>query len=514
MQWRSVTGSRRGTVVAAGIAGSAGIGLALGTGSRSIGLLVGLFPIVLASILAAGQGRPGRIPAVAVAALALQPFLRLVGDTTLPAYVLQLLLCLVCVWWLARVSAEGRTAALQAARPALLAMTGVIVALVLSFGATMSFDIHTGLSLLQFAVLGVFAVMGSLAAETYDGAVRACRILLYAGLLQAPIIIGQATGWIDRVPGLGALSGAKWVAVVVGRATEFRYPGSFGSAELMAEYCAVLFLLGIGLSTMVEVGARRWWTIGVACAVFLMGWMTSTRGFILGAVAGVLAFAMFRGTRTTSRASRIGHLATLGACVAAAVLWLVPQQVTTGFVGRMLSVQTTPGSDLLNRGDMFAAWNTLLGRMPWYGFGGHYLDVVQSSFAEGVAVAPHSLYYSMLFMGGYAALLAMVALLVVVAFSALRTVRKAEEHVRALASVLLVVVIYWIVSELKIEFVRVMWYGNLVFFIFGLVGGLAGLADRRPAAAASDSGSGAGTRTPLPVRSTEGVPALRPRRSQ
>jgi hypothetical protein len=505
MKWRSALSTPEGAVAMAGVAGAAAIGLALLTGSTVIALLGGLFPIMIAWFLAAGEVRPGHIPEVALVALVLQPFLRPVGmRSAVPAYAVNLLLCLVLAWWMARAGASSRNTALRATRPMLVAMAGVLAALAVSFAVTMSFDVHTVLTLLQFAVLGVFIVMGALAAETYEGAVSACRLLLYAGLLQVPIVLGQTTGLIDRVPVLSQFSSAMWGGAIGAAEGVIRFPGSIGSAELMAEYCGILFLLGIGLSTMVEVGTKRWSTMGVTCVMFLLGWMTSTRGFIVGAVAGVLVFAVFRGTPSGSRGKRLARLSLMALAAAAVVLWVVPRQVSVGFLGRILSTETT-GPNVLNRGEMFSAWNTLLGQMPWYGFGGRYLDVLQSAFRMFEIVGPHSLYYTMAFMGGFAALLAMVVLLVMVLLAAIRSMRRGDAHVRALGSVLLVVVSYWMFSQLKIEFIRVMWYGNLVFFIFGVVAGLAGLANRQTVDEPSDGTADEGVGDLRPSLSGAGV---------
>jgi O-antigen ligase len=117
-------------------------------------------------------------------------------------------------------------------------------------------------------------------------------------------------------------------------------------------------------------------------------------------------------------------------------------------------------------------------------------------------------------LGGYAAFLAMVVLLATVVLAALKSMRRGDAHTRALGSVLLVVVAFFIFSELKIEFIRSMWYGNLVFFIFGLVAGLAGLAERQSSERAADYGAEAGEGlSGWPMSGTEpGASVLGPKR--
>jgi O-antigen ligase len=120
-----------------------------------------------------------------------------------------------------------------------------------------------------------------------------------------------------------------------------------------------------------------------------------------------------------------------------------------------------------NRMGLFTLWWKLAARMPWFGYGWG-APALMSAFAVCNIDWPHSLYFYFALAAGWPGVLALVVLVGIVILSARGGMAKGNANAyRAL--VLGVAVVYWAVSEATIEFVRLVFYGDLLLVLFGIV---------------------------------------------
>jgi hypothetical protein len=149
-------------------------------------------------------------------------------------------------------------------------------------------------------------------------------------------------------------------------------------------------------------------------------------------------------------------------------------------IGRILQTETG-GANIFNRGLLFTTWTDLLSRMPWYGFGGEAQSVLQGAFTYFTVFWPHSLYFYFALVAGWPGLIAVAAFVLVLGYQAL--VKAPGEGFRVHRRIVLgSTVLFWAISEAKVEFVRLPFYGNLIMVLFGIIAADRWLALRLPEA--------------------------------
>jgi hypothetical protein len=321
-----------------------------------------------------------------------------------------------------------------------------------------------------------------LAAVYADSVTRvASGLLLLAGvaMLQLPVVLMQATGVASKLGGrfasLGTLALEEGAISSLSVAT--RLNGSFRSTELLAEFAAMAFLLCFGLIVFDLLPSWRRALYVAMPVVAIVGWFTGTRGFVLMVGSGVLLLASLS-VLIGTRLSRLTRALAVVGLVALAVFIVVPSDVTSGYLGRFL--ENLSGPNILNRGLVWSAARDIMPGMPFWGFGQNMLPLLADAYQHPIA-GPHSLYLAVLLTAGPLALVALFALLAMLIGMCVRTLQRANlPTARALAGVLLAVLIIWAANEVKIEFLRLgkmgVYYIDLLAFFFGLIACLHGLA--------------------------------------
>ena len=256
-----------------------------------------------------------------------------------------------------------------------------------------------------------------------------------------------------------------------------RLNGTFRSTELLAEFAAVAFLLCFGLIIFDLLPSWRRALYVAMPIVAIVGWFTGTRGFVLMVGSGVLLLASLAVLLRTKLSRLARALAALG-LVAVGVVIIVPSDVTSGFLGRFL--EDLSGPNVLNRGVVWSAARAIMPDMPFWGFGQDMLPTLAGAYRHPIA-GPHSLYLAVLLTAGPLALVVLFALLATLIGMCVRTLQRATlPTTRALAGLLLAVMVVWAANEVKIEFLRLgkmgVYYIDLLAFFFGLIACLHGLA--------------------------------------
>jgi len=160
--------------------------------------------------------------------------------------------------------------------------------------------------------------------------------------------------------------------------------------------------------------------------------------------------------------------------IGVAVAALVPSAVSSAFLGRLSLPDVSLSGNFFNRGDLYRTSWGLVGKMPAFGYGANMNTVFGQSWG-GLIIWPHSLYMTTLLTAGFVGLPVLAWLLFGLVAMPVRCAlhrRVGGAELRALGSILAVVIVCWVVNEVKIEFLRQVFYVNLMAFLFGLVSSL------------------------------------------
>jgi len=309
---------------------------------------------------------------------------------------------------------------------------------------------------------------------------RGIVLLIVAGAIQLPIVVAQASGIADRLPASLGLGTAGWGGPLVGRVTIgsaralARYPGSFGDVELLAEFSTVCVLLCLGLIMFRLRPPRSSILYALAGCAALVGWLTGTRSFLLGAVSGLLLLVAVALQQSGRRLARAGRAVLVMGLVGIVVAALVPSSVSSAYLDRFRSSELSQRGDFYNRGPLYrTAWG-LVGEMPTLGYGANMMTVFDQSWGAPIP-SPHSLYLTTLLTAGFLGLAGLAWLLlrlVAMPISCALRRRGGRTELRALGGILAVVMVAWVANEVKIEFLRHSFYVDLMAFLFGLVSSL------------------------------------------
>lgn len=365
--------------------------------------------------------------------------------------------------------------------PALLLATTVAA----SYAVSNSIGRSDLLELFNWVTGTAFVLLAALYCRSLQDLRRLLNIVIVGALVQVPIVLGQAAGLMDNLPGgLAQLSPTNWGGSVTGHlgseaggAIVTRYPGSFGSAENFAEYCGIMLILCLGLLLFEPRKPRIAFLGFAAAAISVMGWFTGTRSFVLGAAGGTAFLLLVALLVFGPRIARVWRLGTGLVLSTIVVLWLVPGEVTAGFLSRFRSPDfSLSGPNALDRLGMFKQWAALGRDMPLLGYGTRMHAVVRAANPV-LAEWPHSLYFWAWLTSGALGLVAAVLVVALAIYLPVCTLkRRAAVGYRQLGLVFAAIAVYWAVSELKIEFVRLSFYVDFVFLLLGIIASLYVLA--------------------------------------
>lgn len=429
----------------------------------------------------------------------LLPFARLVFSGGLAEIVVPAGSVGLAVFYLSSLDSGERRHSLARAFPVALPFAILFCLFGLSFLVSTELTAADVNVVINLIFASAYVVLAGVFCSSVQRVRRGVVLLIVVGAMQLPIVVGQAIGVADRLPTSLGLGTVGWGGSLVGRVGAgaagglARYPGSFGDVELLAEFSLVCLLLGIGMIVMGLRPPRLSILFALAACVALVGWLTGTRSFLIGAAGGSLLLVAFALQQSGPRVARGARAVLVVVVLGVVIATLVPSSVTSAFLGRFASPAVTHDVGFINRGPLYiAAWG-LTDNMPAFGYGANMMRVFQQRWGSPI-VSPHSLYMSVLLTAGCLGLAILVWLLlglVSMSLSCALGRRVGQTELRSLGGILAVVIVCWILNEVKIEFLRQGFYVDLMAFLFGLVSSLFWLSrspeQARPTAAERDN---------------------------
>ena len=442
--------------------------------------------------------RMGRRPLAVPLLIISLPFGWLLGDKFM--LLTQAAACGLVVLYLSLFTPRERARVVRRVMPVLIPAALLAAAFALSYGLSPTLTQADLVKLFDFVTAPAFILLAGVYCRSWSDLEFLVELILLTIVIQLPVVLAQAFGLTNALPGpLAQLGAAAYggtlsspTIAVAGSSSAlgfvFRFPGSFGDYELLAEAAGLALVLAVGMIVF-SLGSRSRIQLFIAAlSALCVGWFTGTRSFVVASVLAVIVILVFAVLMSGSRLKRVMRFAAGAAFLVLALILVLPREVMSGLLSRfLLSDATLTGPDAFNRASLFKTWWELAGKMPWSGYGTQMLAVVQASHPSFELKSPHSLYFSVLLTAGWLGLVALVCLLVAVLVSAIRATRSPMSAMsRYWGAVLLAASFYVVVNEAKIEFLRLPFYTDMVFLLFGIVAVVAGLGTfeaRAPGAA-------------------------------
>jgi O-antigen ligase len=378
----------------------------------------------------------------------------------------------VCLagFYLLVIGPVARRQALLRARPAVLPLALMFGLFGLSYALSPGVTRDDWLYVFQLLSACAYVVLGSVLCDSVPRVKSGIFMLIGAGALQLPVVLLQMTGIADRLPARLELSASQYLG---------RYPGSFHDYELLAEFCAMCFLACLGLIVFRLHPPRRSVIFALAGCVLVVGWLTMTRALLFGVVGGSVLLVVFALLQSGARFARLWRLLGVIALMGILVTAFVPSSVSSSYLQRFTQSDVSLSGNAFNRGELYATGWSLVDEMPPQGYGANMITVFDRAWGGSLGIAeltsPHSLYMTTLLTAGFPGLIALAWLAVAVlamSFSCALRRRGASADVRALGAILATVLVVWVVTEVKIDFVRHSFYVDLLAFLFGIVSSL------------------------------------------
>ena len=303
--------------------------------------------------------------------------------------------------------------------------------------------------------------------ENINDVFRLMKVVVLLGLFQFLIVFLQAVGLADKLPAIfSQLYAANWGGALTVTTQGVRYPGSFGDFELLAEFAGLAFILSAGFA-LIESKNRLLWIIA-SSIIFVLGWLTGTRAFIVITAGGIAILFMSFLWNGQIKVNQFFRYLLVSIFIFVIVFSFIPNNVVNEFLTRFQDLQFT-GSKAFNRAYFYIDAFSLLPMMPIWGYGASMWAVFQQA-ANVALVDPHSLYLWMLLFSGYPGLFITILFMVTIFLSAFWLSK--QNHIKLsgpLGSVLFAAMAYLMVNETKIGFLRSYFYADILFFFFGIV---------------------------------------------
>ena len=428
-----------------------------------------IVPLMRSLEMTAGEERVGVLPAVLVL---IAPSVRWIslpvsrtyatGQTLLPILAVGVLLAYARTAS-APVWGRFRGHARPLGRPLLLLAAAVLLSQIASGDILRPVDLITSPFSVAFVLGGLaFYALGCLAGDTALLRERVLEAGMVMGLLQAAVVLDQATGGIV---GIGAALGAP--AAVSGYVA-----GLLGDGELTSELLVIMLIWSLSLAVWGGTGRRR--LLGTACSlVYLIGCLAmSHRSAFLGAIGALAAIALLGMAGRADRAKGKAAVAVLAVLLVFGLFWVSFSQVQAlpdSVLGRM-ATQGIGQTDMLNRGVVYATAISLAPQVPVTGFG---IGVVDQLNAAGQTqyISTHSLW---LWAGLSAGIVGLAACVWLFGGAFTISLREWRHSPSAATAALFATSVFLIIDQSKIDYVRIPVYAYFLMGVLGLVSSLGG----------------------------------------
>ena len=400
--------------------------------------------------------------------------------TTFPMQVAaQLLIIPIILFYIVKLPAHLRQAYFQKAKPLVFLTSAFIFSLFSAYlisGKLKNVDWTFLLSL--FGSVS-YAYLACIYCNDMKSIQKIMWVLIVIGIIQLPVMYAMGRGWTEHLPGvLSRLSNGSWGGFASGNgSTTLRYPGMFGDYELLAEYLDITVLFSIGMSIFASSSRERTFSILSSFLLIVAGFYTGTRTFVIGIGVGlgmmVILFLINPGFW-----KKLKNILAIGIILVLALYLLSSQEIFRGYIDRFLTTNFSSGY-YDSRNIVWKVGLSMMEKLPFAGFGTQTMEIF-NRIAGGFYIAPHSLYLSMALKAGFPGIIALL-ILICTPFLWMAQIlldRKMSPY-HAWAIVFLSVWFFWIINEIKIEFIRYAFYMNIVFFLLGIFASYYQIANKK-----------------------------------
>ena len=325
-----------------------------------------------------------------------------------------------------------------------------------------------------------YAFLGCLYCTSMKNIKKLLWILIGIGLIQLPVMYAMSRGWTESLPGdLATLSNQSWGGFAsTYETTTLRYPGTFPSYELLAEYLDMMVLFCIGIFIFTPSRKERLFALISAGGIIIAGFFTGTRVFIFGIGAGSAVMVSLIAIKQ-GFGKNIVKLIIMGSFFVLVILFFSTQEIFRGYINRFLATDLSAG--YYDTRD--TVWNIsfiLIQKVPFTGYGSRMQEIFNTQGGDIIS-GPHSLYFSMLLIAGYPGLMAIFIMVYTPVVWMSRILFSRNKNIYYEWSIIMMSVwIFWAVNEIKIEFIRHPSTMNILFLLFGIFASYYDLARRNP----------------------------------
>jgi hypothetical protein len=313
-----------------------------------------------------------------------------------------------------------------------------------------------------------YAYLAGLYCNKYKDIKNIIWFFVGIGVLQLPFMYAQSHGWTDWLPGSFYMyTSSAWGGPLSDYSYgTLRFGGMFGDYELIAEYLDMMIFFCLGIALFANSWKERFFALLSMCIVLAAGFYTGTRTFLWGIAVG-LAIMIFLLYFISGFRNIFMRLITIGFFLLLGLAFLSSLSVFSGYIERFGGTDFSSGYfDTRN-----TVWNVslyMMQNLPFTGYGAQMMNVFDI-ISQGVFESPHSLYFSMILIAGIPGVCAIIIMICTPIFLMLRLLfNKNVIMYRDWAIIFICVWGFWIINEIKIEFIRIPAYTNVIFFLLGI----------------------------------------------
>lgn len=409
--------------------------------------------------------RPSLLVPLLVLAIPIQ---RIFLSTLFMQVASQLLILLVIFFYLTIYSSQARYDYLRKIRPLFFPTIAFAFSILLSYVVAGGLDVKLWANILYILGSIGYAYLACIYCNSLENIKKILWVFVGIGIIQLPIMYAISQGWTGSLPGaLQELNKYSWGGVASPfNTTAFRYPGTFGDYELIAEYFDILVLICVGFFMFSSRKRERVFSILSMLIIITAGFYTGTRTFILGIGIGLVVMGFFMTIKLGIK-KYLGYLLIFGIFLGLIIALLSSDSIFGGYINRFLNTSIGSGN-FDSRTDVWTISILLIHKMPFWGYGASVMELFNAT-ANRIFLSPHSLYFSMLLRSGYPGLIAILVMIFAPIFWMVRILfNNTNKTYYAWAIVFLGIVIFWMINEIKMEFIRQVFYMNIIFFFLGI----------------------------------------------
>lgn len=441
----------------------------------TIGFIALFFVFLFEFVLNKAENSPPLLIFLAVASL---PFQNLFLTTFPLKAIGQLSVIFIALLYWAKLSAFAKADFIKRVSPITLITATFLISISVAYFLSGSLENKDKSFLIDVLGAVSYTYLACIYCSSLGNIKKIIWLLIFIGVIQLPVMIAMSRGWTESLPGpLSVLSVQSYGGVASDfSSSAFRYPGLFGDYELLAEYLDVMILFCIGIALFSFSSKERFIAILAAILMVIAGFYTGTRAFVASLAVGVAVLIILSIIRF-GFGKNLLKLLGIGILLVFIFYWMSTLDVFQGYITRFFATDLSAGY-FDTRETVWTTSLAMMNHLPFTGYGAQ-LSNLFDVIGNGDFLSPHSLYFSMILLAGIPGLIA-VSILVLTPFLWLGRIiyNKKSKQIYAWAIVFLSIWTFWVVNEIKIEFIRYGFYMNFIFFLIGIMASFFYLARR------------------------------------